>query len=270
MFNYLAAKPVNTGGLANLDLQLFAGEETEVTTEETSVDITATPPDITTEEVVPEAPSEVQAEGKQDPTTTQAFSRRLKEETAKASQGARDAFISEQGYEWAGKPITTEAGYKQAVQERDDQDALKALQDKGYPDEEASQIMEDRKFRQEHEVTLKTQANSQRDYAEYLELVGDYADIKDPSQIPPEVWQLKADKGISLLDAQNRIAVRDFKAQLAKTKLDTEQETIKKISKNAATSPGSASDGNVSHQSKSVADMSASEFEAYRDEVSNR
>ena len=262
MFNYLAAKPVTTGELATLDLQLFADEETADATETVET---------TTEEVATEESSEVQAETEEatatetqpDISTTQAFAHRLKEETAKATQSNRDAFISEQGYEWQGKPITTEAGYKQALYEQKmaesgtDADAVKALVDSN-PD-----VIRAR------EADTKAQAQ-QRDYAEYLDLTADYSDIKDPSQIPAEVWQIKAKENISLLDAQNRIAVRDFKAQLAKTKLDTEQETIKKISKNAATSPGSASDGNVSHQGKSVSDMSAAEFESYREEVSNR
>ena len=266
MFNFLAAKPEQSGDFATLDLQLFSEDEAAVetveeTTEEPAVE--AETQETTEEEVAPE-PTAVA----EDVTTTQAFSRRLKEETSKATQAGRDATYSEQYGESHG--IHTEAEYKQALATQRDQEMRESLKDKGYPDEEATQIVEDRKFRQEHEVTLNTQANSQRDYAEYLDLTADYTDIKDPSQIPAEVWQLKADKNISLLDAQNRIAVRDFKAQLAKTKLDTEQETIKKISKNAATSPGSASDGNVSHQSKSVSDMSAAEFESYREEVSNR
>ena len=265
MFNYLAAKSSMDEGFATLDLQLFSEEEVVETTETAET---------TTEEVaaetVEEAPAEVTPEPTavvEDVTQTQAFAHRLKEETAKVAQSNAqsnvDSYISKQGYVWNNKPITTEAEYDQALYEQKmaesgtDADAVKALVDSN-PD-----VIRAR------EADTKAQAQ-QRDYAEYLDLVKDYVDIKDPSQIPAEVWQMKADKGISLLDAQNRIAVRDFKAQLAKTKLDTEQETIKKISKNAATSPGSASDGNVSHQGKSVSDMSAAEFEAYREEVSNR
>jgi hypothetical protein len=41
-------------------------------------------------------------------------------------QAGRDAWIAEQGYEWNGKPITTEAEYKQALQEKEVYDRYQA------------------------------------------------------------------------------------------------------------------------------------------------
>ncbi|SDG47666.1 hypothetical protein [Desulfosporosinus hippei] len=262
MFKNLAAKSELSEGLAILDLQLFSEEFESTETTETE-EVTEQTESTETEETTEETESEGQAKETNDVTQTQAFAHRLKEETSKAAQAARDAFIAEQGYEWNGKPITTEAEYKQALYEKQmhdagqDPDTVKKLVDE-HPDV--------KKAREEF-----ARMESQRQiWSEYQELAAEHDNIKDPSQIPPEVWQLKNDKGITLLDAQNRIIVKNHKAQLEKIRLDTEQETLRKISKNQITSPGSASNGNVSHQTKSVMDMTAEEFEAYREEVKNR
>jgi hypothetical protein len=264
---FLAANAEQSVGLAILDLQLFNDEETVETTE---TEVTETTETQETQETVEtqetEQTEESTSEGQAvetNVTQTQAFARRLKEETAKAAQTARDTFIAEQGYEWNGKPIRTEAEYKQALYE-------KQLHDAGQDPETVKKLVDEHPDVQLARQEAARIRDQQKIYNEFVELMGEYEDIKDASQIPPEVWQLRAEKGITLLDAHNRIERKNSKAQLEKIRIEAEQEAIRKISKNAATSPGSASDGNVSHQTKSVMDMSPEEFEAYKEEVRNR
>jgi hypothetical protein len=55
----------------------------------------------------------------------EALKRQSEEEHKSAAQQARDAVIAEMGYEWKGKPITTEAEYKQALKEKQLADSLR-------------------------------------------------------------------------------------------------------------------------------------------------
>jgi hypothetical protein len=58
----------------------------------------------------------------------------------RARQEARDAWIAEQGYEWKGKPIKTEAEYKQALQEKETEDRIRA-QYSNVPDEIVQKLL---------------------------------------------------------------------------------------------------------------------------------
>lgn len=250
--NDRAANAVNFAH--SLDLQLFSDDlidpiDPEVVIEQDPTD-PPEPEDIepTPEEIVPPEPEDI--------TKTQAFAHRLKEVTERARQEARDAFVAEQyaGMEWNGKPITTEAELNQALYEQQ-------LMNAGA--EDISRLVNEhpdvRAARMEREAVQR----QQQIYGEYSELQESYPDIKDFSQIPAEVFAIRDAKGIPLLDAYNRVHVK-------KVKLETEQETIRKINNNAASSPGSVQDGIVVHKNKSVDEMSAEEFEAYREEVRRR
>jgi len=237
----------------SLDLQLFNDYE------ETPMEETQVAEEAETEEEIPEetaAEEDHAAPAAEEVTQTQAFARRLKEETDRAKQEARDSYIAEQyqGQEWKGRPITSEAELQQALYESElEQSGVEDIDRliNEHPDVKAARLERESVQRQ------------QQIYAEWSELTEEYPDVKDFSQIPKEVFALKEAKGIPLLDAYNRIHVK-------KVKLETEQETIRKLNKNAASSPGSALDDGVVHKTKNVADMTQEEFEAYREEVRNQ
>jgi len=107
-----------------------------------------------------------------------------------AAQQARDSYIAEQGYEWNGKPITTEAQYKDAMAEQ----ALKEkYQDSNLPDEVIQELMEGRKDRearakekaaQEEETKKTAQVN---DFLDYFQRVNERAFDGAKDAIPQEV-----------------------------------------------------------------------------------
>jgi hypothetical protein len=114
----------------------------------------------------------------------------------RAKQEARDAYISEQGYEWNGSSITTESEYKQALRE---QELTEQYQQKDIPEEVIQELIENKKFRDRYESEKETQqkeTNQQRDFQDFLEA---YPDVKADT-IPVEVWQ-EVEKGRSLTDA---------------------------------------------------------------------
>ncbi|MHC1722739.1 MAG: hypothetical protein AB9836_05990 [Aminipila sp.] len=254
----------------SLNLQLFNDfDGTEPGTEEV-VD------EPVTEEVIPgssEEPTEpietgaaeprVQPEvqGEPDITQTQAFSRRLKEETEKARMEIEDSMYASMYGEYG---ITSKAEYDQAIAEQQEQ----AIREK-YGEEEADEIIDAIRFREENQPLIEQQREKERLYSEWTELTSEHKDIKDFTQVPNEAWQLSADKGIPLLDAYNRVWIKNQAALIEKTKFETEQETIKNINNNAATSAGSAA-GGAQPQRKPVSEMTSEEFEAYKDEIRNR
>lgn len=74
----------------------------------------------------------------------------------RAKQEARDAWVAEQGYEWNGKPIKTEAEYKQALNEQKLAEKIKAQYD-NVPDEIVQQLLKVNELEQ-----WKTQTEQQR------------------------------------------------------------------------------------------------------------
>lgn len=152
-----------------------------------------------------------------------------------ASQQARDAVIAEMGYEWKGKPITTEAEYRQALQEKALEDKIRS-QYSNVPDELMNEILEGRRFREQYQTKEKTaeeKAAKEKMYSEFMEA---YPDAKG-EEIPPEVWQ-EVEKGKNLLDAY-----RAYENKQLKTKLEEfqkGQQVQQANAHNAQTGPGSA------------------------------
>lgn len=102
----------------------------------------------------------------------------------RAAQQARDAYIAEQGHEWNGKKITTEAEYKQALMERD---LIEKYKDQGLPDEVIQELVESRKFREQYQSQQQQNESKQKQESEYAEFVAIYPDV-DPKSIKPETW----------------------------------------------------------------------------------
>lgn len=119
-----------------LNLQLFAeGDPTPIDPTPAPTDPTPNPTDPTPPQ--DPGPSDPPADPPQLPSLKVKFNHEEKEipyeeavqlaqkgmnydrAVARAQQEARDAYIAEQGYEWQGKSITTEAEYKAAVREQE-------------------------------------------------------------------------------------------------------------------------------------------------------
>jgi len=87
---------------------------------------------------------------------------RARQEAAKeAEQRARDAIIAEMGYTWRGKPITTEAEYRQALKEKEIEDKIR-MQYSNLPEEIIEEILENRRFREETLAERKAREEAER------------------------------------------------------------------------------------------------------------
>jgi hypothetical protein len=197
--------------------------------------------EVTTQVSEGQASTEVVTEGEtqetkvEDVTKTQAFAHRLKEETARIRQVERDTVYADMGYEWNGKPITTEAGYKQALAEQAEQQRKAELTEKGIDpsivDEYVSNNPVVRKaaelIKQQEQQTK--QANEYGEFLEYFRTENGKEFNPSTDKIPDEVWAQTA-KGKSLVDAYAYHDSRQLRAKLKA--FETNQA-------NASSSPGS-------------------------------
>ncbi len=103
--------------------------------------------------------------------------------------------------------------------------------------------------KQQEEAQFNQEAN---------ELFSEFPELK-PEQIPSEVWELKQERGLSLLDAYLRVSYKSLGQQ-------KEQEAIQKLQQNAVASPGSLGGGDVNHVT-SISKLSASDFNSLVDQV---
>jgi len=115
----------------------------------------------------------------------------------RARQEARDQAYADMGYEWKGKPITTEAEYKQAVRESELENKIRS-QYANVPDDVVEEILEGKRFREQYQTqqqqleAQKQQAQEQQDYVSrrdsmYEEYLSEFPD-HTPETIPKEVW----------------------------------------------------------------------------------
>lgn len=149
----------------------------------------------------------------------------------RAKQEARDAYIAEQGYEWNGKPITTESEYREALRE---QELLQQYQSYDVPEEVIQELVENKKFREKYETEqqrVEREKAQERDFQNFLE---SYPDIK-PDEIPVSVWQ-EVENGKSLIDAYMKYENKILKEKLNMT---SKQEQIEQRNQeNASASIG--------------------------------
>jgi len=255
--NVMAANELS---FANLNLQLFADEDyaEEVETNEAETEEVANLEG--SEESTEETEETTEnVEQQEDITQTQAFSRRLNAEREKIRQEAAaeavDRHIAEEykGQIWNGKPILTKADLDQANYESQ-------LQNATNDPEEIQRLINEHPEVKAARLAQQKQADQQKMFEEWQELQSEYKEIKDFSQVGQDVYDMAARRGIPLLDAYNRVNVKNIK-------LKTEQDTIRNINKNATSSPDSVSSGGVVHKTKSVSEMTSEEFDSYREEV---
>jgi hypothetical protein len=139
--------------------------------------------------------------------------------------------------------------YMQAVREQQEKDRLDELIQQNIPEDIAKEILENKKFREQYEERQQYEERTQQMVSEFNELSEAVKEINQAEDIPPKVWELKEQKGISLLDAYNRIRINDLINNQEQLKKETEQETINKIMQNKNT-PGALGEGGVEHNSK--------------------
>ena len=90
------------------------------------------------------------------------------------------------------------------------------------------------------------------------ELFAEFPDL-DPKQIPPEVWQMKEQKGLSLLDSYLRVSYKSLGQQ-------KEQEAIQRLQQNQSTSPGPLGGGDVNHNTN-LSSLSSKDFGSLVEQV---
>lgn len=150
-----------------------------------------------------------------------------------SAQQARDAVIAEMEYVWKGKPIKTEAEYRQALKEKQLEDAIRNRYS-NVPDEIVNELLENRKFREETLAEKKAREESEhkdqeekdlaarRDsmYDEFITEFSEYDTEEKWKAIPKEVWAesekwLKSGgrEGRRLADALTRYNDRQRKEQ---------------------------------------------------------
>jgi len=150
----------------------------------------------------------------------------------RAKQEARDSLIASYGYEWNGKPITTEAEYNQALRERELYDNL---QSKNLPEDVVRELVENRKFRDQFEQERKSAQTKEQREQDMLNFLQQFPGVK-PEEIPVEVWH-DFEKGSSLVDAYTRHENKALRERVAK--LEETIQAREKNNQNAQTSPGS-------------------------------
>lgn len=142
--------------------------------------------------------------------------------TKKTAQEARDSYIAEQNYEWNGKPIKTEAEYKEALHEQELREKYSDL-----PEDVQNELIESKKFRNEHKAKETAAEQRVREYEEkekndaiLRDFVKEYPDVKELPQ--PVIDDMN--NGANLLDAYARYENKTLKEQLAALKEGKEIE----------------------------------------------
>lgn len=149
----------------------------------------------------------------------------------RARQEAIDQEYAAMGYTWNGKPITSKAEYQEALRE---QELMQKYQNQGLPEDVVSELIENRKFREQYQTQQQqieaqqrkaqeeADLNSRRDgmYDEFLGEFPDYNTEEKWAAIPKDVWAdaekwLKTGgrEGRRLADAMTRHNWRQNQAQ---------------------------------------------------------
>ena len=153
---------------------------------------------------------------------------------AEAAQQAKDELIAEAGYEWKGKPITTEAEYREALREQELENKIRS-QYTNVPDEIIEELTEGRKFREQNQTKEQQTAAKQAEQRMYQEFADAYPDLKG-EDIPPGVWE-EVKQGRNLLDAYARHENKILRDQLSGVQAREQAEQANQA--NAANSTGS-------------------------------
>ena len=147
-----------------------------------------------------------------------------------------------------------------AVEELEREQERQKYQQAGIDPEKFNELVSELPEIQQFREMQRQQQETQQLQSEASELFAEFPDLT-PEQIPQEAWNLKEQKGLSLLDAYLRTTYK----QLGQQK---EQEAIQKLQGNAQASAGSLSGGVVQHTT-SIQNMPKGDFEALLRKVKN-
>lgn len=173
----------------------------------------------------------------------------------RAEQEARDNVIKEL---YGEQGITSYDQYQQAKADYEQQQRDNQLRQQGIDPDLINQLLEHHPDIQWAREMQSKQAEENKFQAEANEFFDMFKDV-DPATIQPEVWRLKADKGLSLVDAYMRV-------NWGKQVTQGEQQAVQKLMQNAQSSPGALSQGgNV--QDTSISKMSKADFQKLQDQV---
>lgn len=156
-----------------------------------------------------------------------------------AAQAARDAVIAEMGYSWNGKPITTEAEYRQAKAE---QELIQKYQDRDLPEEVIKELIENRRDREERAREKAAKEQEAQSLAKWNELFDYFKDVNerdfDPQKdaLPAEVEEA-IKSGQSPLQAYMKYHSKQLRNQLKIAQ--TNQANTKKAPVGSVTAGGS-------------------------------
>ena len=156
----------------------------------------------------------------------------------RAAQEARDKLIADMGYTWNGKPITTEAEYKQAMAE---QELINKYKDRDLPDEVIKELIEsrrDREERQREKAAKEEEARIQstwNDFFKFFEEVNERAFDPKKDTLPAEVEQA-IQNGHTPLEAYMRHHTKELRNQLKIAKQN--QENMRKAPVGSVTAGG--------------------------------
>lgn len=193
-----------------------------------------------------------QETAEQDVTQTQAFSRRLREKSEQAANQAVDQFVASMGVKnpYTGQPIRTRSEFDQYRQ-------MFEAQKRGQDPVIASQI-----------ATMQNELNSYKMRDQEQQLLNDPQRSEIYKALQPEVRQLldychrNGMRNVDLQTAFNTVLSNRLPEVMKLSGQKMQQETVKKISANAAATPGSL--GKAGDAAKpDFSKMSDSEFDSW-------
>lgn len=186
-----------------------------------------------------------------------AFAKRLAHEREKLQQqyAPQLSFLEAQAQKYG---LTPEQ-YILEVERSEKEAERQALIEQGIDPEYLDQVVSNNPIVRQAQALIQQQQHQQQFNAEAQELFGMFPDLT-PDKVPPDVFKMKAERGISLLDAYLRLEYPRIKDSARR---EGEQAAIGAMQ---APSPGSLSaPGDASR--RSVMDLSKDEFQKLLDEV---
>lgn len=146
----------------------------------------------------------------------------------------------------------------QAMEEAEQEQERAKYEQAGIDPDQFQKLISELPEIQQFREIQKQQEESQQLQTEYNELAEEFPDVT-PENIPAEVWQMKKQRDISLMDAYLRVNYKSLGQQ-------KEQEAIQKLQQNQLSSTGSLGDGEVKHTG-SVNSLSSKDFGSLVDQV---
>lgn len=192
-----------------------------------------------------------------DDRVEKAFAKRLAHEREKLQQqfAPQLSFVEAQAQKYGLTPEQYIAEVERSEKEAERQ----ALMEQGIDPEYLDQVVSNNPIVRQAQALIEQQREQQRFNAEAQELFNTFPDLT-PDKVPPEVFKLKAERGVSLLDAYLRMEYPRIKDSARR---EGEQAAIGAMQ---APSPGSLT-APADAGRRSVMDLSKDEFQKILDEV---